>query len=928
MALGVFFILLGLYLRIHNLEAFSFWTDEGLTPLRSGYAISEILSNRVIIQEGITQDTHPPLYYLILHISRLFLGETDFAYRYPSVLAGVLLIPFLFQFGKKLKNKQVGLVASFLVAINPLQIWYANEARMYTLFVLLTAVTTYLLWRTLTQPRLPLNRMLFLYGLSASLAFYTHYTAVFIIGIQLLFWLWLLWQRGHQKLIVALLVTGGLITLPILPFTIPRLFSGAEANYYYVSPYTMLQDVVHFFSNGLTTDFQQPIIQALDVGILGLLLFGFYVMGKPLSRLFLFSYLTAVVFGLMLGSLLKPMYQGVRHIMVGSPAFLLVLAWAWVELLTRWQNMARGGRERPLKAAGVLLASLILLGGPFIALNNLYHNPKYAKDDFRALIQYIEQHAGPHDIILYNNAILLPLHDHYHTRADLPATALPIYPTVATADDPQYTQLAQTYQRIWYVTDPPADKRDDAQLVQQWLNDHLTLVDEQGFHARTVVVSLKAYATAPTATSALPDNTQPLAIAWPNLPQLDGIQLETPQPVQQPTLWFNFFWEGQSPPPINLQLYLAAADGTPWGLTYQPIRSVVVTEPAPLVRQNIAYVLPLGLPPGTYTLFAQPEGSNDPRPLTEVEVSDTTQWPTAPDRLFGWSYSLAQPFTHALFATNPALTFANGFALRGLEFPSFEVRPGHNLPFTIYWQAQNNLNGRPTYQLDILKPDGTVLRSQYGQAGTSWLTAWPPNALIREDTALYFPPEAEPGRYRLRWQLSLNDQPLTGRPFYRPWDTTSNIFGEITLEPWPLVTTAPENSTLVGADFGPAIQLYSYHLQPNPDHTLTLTLYWYAKAVPSEFDVVFIHIVNPNDQTTLTQQDRIPVDTLRPTTSWREGEFLTDSYTFTLPPDTPHGLYDVQVGLYNPDTAVRLPLTLQGIPQPDDTLKLTQITLP
>ena len=34
--------LLGFWLRTHNLDAFSFWTDEGLTPERSGYPIAQI----------------------------------------------------------------------------------------------------------------------------------------------------------------------------------------------------------------------------------------------------------------------------------------------------------------------------------------------------------------------------------------------------------------------------------------------------------------------------------------------------------------------------------------------------------------------------------------------------------------------------------------------------------------------------------------------------------------------------------------------------------------------------------------------------------------------------------------------------------------------------------------------------------------------
>lgn len=145
----ILIILLAFWLRLHNIDAFSFWTDEGLTPLRSGYPISEILSNRIIIQEGTTNDTHPAFYFLLIHLTRRLFGETDFAYRFPSALAGILLVPVMFQFGRRLRDDWVGLVAAFLTAVNAIYIWYANEARMYTIVVLLMAVASYGLWRAL-----------------------------------------------------------------------------------------------------------------------------------------------------------------------------------------------------------------------------------------------------------------------------------------------------------------------------------------------------------------------------------------------------------------------------------------------------------------------------------------------------------------------------------------------------------------------------------------------------------------------------------------------------------------------------------------------------------------------------------------------------------------------------------------------------------
>ena len=79
-----------------------------------------------------------------------------------------------------------------------------------------------------------------------------------------------------------------------------------------------------------------------------------------------------------------------------------------------------------------LLSGMFGVGGGFIltpllgslyALDNLYNNPEFAKDDLRALVAYVEQRAGERDVVLYNNAVLLPLHAHYQQRDDLPVTA-------------------------------------------------------------------------------------------------------------------------------------------------------------------------------------------------------------------------------------------------------------------------------------------------------------------------------------------------------------------------------------------------------------------------------------------------------------------------------------------------------------------------
>jgi mannosyltransferase len=941
-------VLLAYALRLHNLEAFSFWTDEGLTPERSGYPVAQILRNEILIQGYITKDTHPPLYYLVLHATRQVFGESDFAFRYPSVLFGVLLVPLIFQLARRMDDLTLGLLVALLAAVNPLQVYYSQEARMYTLLVLLVTGMSYVLWRaieTTYQVRntryeiredahsLPLNssfvtrhsslliRHLLVYGALAGLAFYTHYTAAFLIAVQALFWVWLLWRNGLKWVILGAAGLGLLLAIPLVPHTIPRLFSGAEANYAFVSPLTMLQDVVHFFNLGLTTDFDQFFIKALDVVALGLLLLGLWAARPWLKRSYLLAWLLAVVVGLMAGSILfKPMYQGVRHIMAGSPAYLLLLGygirafWNWLPVVRVEQSTSehdlsdRVTKDDPswwedpsprFNPLALLPLSLLLIGAA-VALANLYTNPAYVKDDFRAIIRYIEEAAGDQDVIVYNNAILLPLHEHYQNRHEIDVTALPIYPEFATGAEEELLVLAQDYDRIWFITDPPADRRDEDKLIQGWFDDHLLTVSNRLFPARTTEARVITFATADPQPDSLPDDAHPLDLTWDGLPGLHGVVIGSPQPLARRSLWVDLFWQGERPPDnAVLRFSLIGPDGREYFAQNHRLlgRERALWEMSTLNRRSYDLSLPDGLPPGSYALLIAPE-SGAAETLSEIAISGTDFVPNG----------------------RPAARWENGLTLQTIELWDDTVLPGNNLPLTLTWHTGSegiNLSGI-RYRLEVIGPDSAVLRFQEDRPGASWLENVEPDKILREVTGLFFRPETPPGRYRLRWTL-LQDGEIVGRPV---------MAGRLTVEPWPLVTELPAVQTIVEAEFGPAILLGGFDRGETSEGFLPITLYWQSTAAPAGDFLVFIHLIEELTGQTVAQVDGIPADGLRLTSGWRPGEVITDSHLLPVPADLEPGRYHVYIGLYDPDSGERLPVRLQGDAQPDARLHLLTLDLP
>lgn len=911
--LMVVLILLAYALRLLNLDAFSFWTDEGLTPLRSGYPLSEILSNRIIIQDGVTKDTHPPLYYLIIHFTQQLFGDSDFAYRYPSLLAGVLLVPLLFQFGRRLQSITAGLIAALFTAVSPLQIYYGNEARMYAIFVLLAAGASYVLWRALSGA--DLRRSMLLYVVLAALALYTHYTAVFLIAVQALFWLWLLWREGYKRLIVILGILALFLAIPVIPFTVPRMLGGAEANYYYVQPTVMLLDVLRFFSLGLTVDFKETLVSIVLVTSLILSLVGLWSAGTWLKRLFLLGYLLAVVFGLMAGSLVKPMYQGVRHIMAGSPAFILLLAMGADYLLQSRQQF--GERRRIVtRMVGIILMLAPLLGS-FYALNNFYNDPAFAKDDFRSMIQYIEGRAGKNDVVLYHNAILLPLHEHYRTRQDLAATALPVYPYLADGVEGQLADLASNYDRLWFTSDPPADDRDLDGRVPTWLKENLQDVDNESFHARTTIVHSTGYRSAAADAEAVPEDSGVLDLAWPDLPVLYGIETDLKAPEGGSTMWIDLFWQGQTSMPATnttIRLWLQDAQGDEWARYEQGISDNFNNWPADnLVRESYKLPLPQAILPGSYTLMARPldgEGQaiGEGKALAELEIAPSPG-----------------------LAGRPAAIFENGLALKSLDWFDESVHPGHNMSVALIWQTEPGKElplDDLRYELEVIAPNGEVVRTLGGQPVDGRVEQLPEGAAVREQTAIYFSPESEPGEYKLWWRLYKGDEVVGGRPYWRPWYSDRLIYGTLYVTPWPMDSSLPEDVTVAEAQFGPAIQLYGYELGDTTPDYLPLTLYWLATAKPEESYLIFVHLVDAASGEIVSQVDRVPVDDLRPTSGWRPGEVLSDRLILSLGHDLLPGEYQINVGVYNPDSGERLPLTVDGQRLPDDQITLETIMLP
>lgn len=191
--LYLFFILLiGTFLRFYNNTAVALWHDEAFSALYIRYSWGEMV-NRIIL------DVHPPLYYFVLRLWAYVFGDSLLSLRSLSVLLGVATMVAVYYLVKAAfsakgrsaeasreggKNNKLALLAAFFVAINPFQIQYALEARMYTLGTFLVVISCFLLVRALEENRW---KWWLLYSVAAAACLYTHYFLIFSVAAQGLF---------------------------------------------------------------------------------------------------------------------------------------------------------------------------------------------------------------------------------------------------------------------------------------------------------------------------------------------------------------------------------------------------------------------------------------------------------------------------------------------------------------------------------------------------------------------------------------------------------------------------------------------------------------------------------------------------------------------------------------------------------------------
>lgn len=226
-------LLVAAALRFMALDASSLWSDEGNT-----YALIQRTFGE--IARDAAADIHPPGYYWLLKVWSMLFGTSAAAMRAFSALLGLLLVGVIYAIGRRVdrltsRRGAVGLTAATLAALNPFQLYYSQEARMYMLLALTGAALFWalLVWMEREAAGRGVTAALVGFVLAGALGLWTHYSFPILLCAAGLAYLWhwrtlLVAHRQPTRTLTRYVVANLAILLlfaPWLPTAIARVLA-------------------------------------------------------------------------------------------------------------------------------------------------------------------------------------------------------------------------------------------------------------------------------------------------------------------------------------------------------------------------------------------------------------------------------------------------------------------------------------------------------------------------------------------------------------------------------------------------------------------------------------------------------------------------------------------------------------------------------
>ncbi len=336
----------------------SLWLDEAVTAkVVMSYSYTEI------INKFSPTDFHPPLYYLFMKAWTNVFGYSEVALRMPSVLFCLISGYLIYLIG--------GIWAATFFLLNPLIIYYSQDARMYMMATFFLTAGTYFFLKYKKYK----TKEIFLMSLFFSLAFLTFYGSVFFIATIFLYFLY---KKQYKTLFVSglLFLVSFVLISPLLlgQFANSKIALSGVANWSATLGKANIKNLLLIpikFSIGRIS-FLPKIVYWTITGIWTAWVFKKILMGGLKDKKLLYLFIFPLILGFLI-SFFVPMLQYFRFIYL-IPVMSLLLS--------------RSSQRGWILTSGFLIFTLVYL-----------LNPAFHREDWKGLVKDLPKNKPVYMII-------------------------------------------------------------------------------------------------------------------------------------------------------------------------------------------------------------------------------------------------------------------------------------------------------------------------------------------------------------------------------------------------------------------------------------------------------------------------------------------------------------------------------------------------
>jgi len=227
------------------------------------------------------------------------------------------------------------------------------------------------------------------------------------------------------------------------------------------------------------------------------------------------------------------------------------------------------------------------------------------------------------------------------------------------------------------------------------------------------------------------------------------------------------------------------------------------------------------------------------------------------------------------------------------------ISPDAFLELRVIWGTTAPPGTDLRVEVALVDEERNVGQARRFEISPAWPTGeWSANAIVRDRYSLQIEPWLRGGTHSIVVGLVREED---GQPVGQRVKV-----GEVVMLAPERSFTVPPMAQRVRATFDDVLCLLGYDLEVGDD-AVHITLHWQALRRMGTLYKFFVHLYDAESGELVAQTDVMPHNWTYPTTWWEVGEIVSDEISLPLE-GLPQGRYRLGIGVYHPDTGVRLPV--------------------